>query len=128
MRGISCDICKYSLSHDYIDGNYYCRRGVFNNDKPMIHNCPNGKIDEWKYNFKYKPTKSNTMVNKSVIYEEIEKIMWGIKLKSIDEIMKEINDLKSKITDYREPYKCETCAIEKCDAYANGCRNCSGWK
>lgn len=126
--GISCDICKYGSSNDYVDGNYYCRKNVFSYDKPMIHNCSDGEIDDWKYNFKYKPTKSNTMVNKSVIYEEIEKIMWGIKLKSIDEIMEEINALKSKITDYREPYKCETCAVEECQLYANGCRNCSGWK
>ena len=126
--GISCDICKYGSSHDYVDGNYYCRKNVFSYDKPMIHNCSDGEIDDWKYNFKYKPIKSNTMVNKSVIYEEIEKIMWGIKLKSIDEIMEEINALKSKITDYREPYKCETCAVEECQLYANGCRNCSGWK
>lgn len=23
--GISCDICKYGESHDYVNGNYYCR-------------------------------------------------------------------------------------------------------
>lgn len=42
--------------------------------------------------------------------------------------MKEINELQDKITSYREPYKCETCAVKECDVYALGCRDCSGWK
>lgn len=126
--GISCDICKYSSSHDYVKGNYYCRKGCFFNDRPMVTNCSEGEIDEWSYNFKYKPMKSDKNVSKELIYEELKKILWGIKLKDIDTIMSEINQLKDKIASYREPYKCETCAVKTCEAYASGCRNCSGWK
>lgn len=125
--GISCDICKYGVSHDYVKGNYYCKKRCFFNDNPMVNNCSEGEIDEWFYNVK-KPMKSDKNVSKELIYNELKKILWGIKLKDIDTIITEINQLKDKITSYREPYKCETCAVETCEAYANGCRNCSGWK
>jgi hypothetical protein len=125
---ISCDICKYSKSHDYISNHYYCENRCFSGDKPMVHNCSEGELDEWVYNLKYKPLKSDENVSKELMYEELKQILWGIKLKDIDTIMKEINALKEKITSYREPYKCETCAVETCDLYAAGCRNCSGWK
>ena len=88
----------------------------------------NGEIDQWLYDFKYKPHKSDTNVSKELMYEEITKILFGIKLKDVDTIMNELNVLKDKITSYREPYKCETCAVTHCDVYALGCRNCSGWK
>ena len=57
MCKISCDICKYGESHDYVDGNYYCRHKDSNQigDRPMVSNCKMGEIDEWKYNLKYKP-------------------------------------------------------------------------
>ena len=126
--GISCDICKYGSSHDYIKGNYYCRKGCFFNDKPMVTNCSDGEIDEWSYDYKYKPRKENKNVSKELIYDELKKILWGIKLKDIDTIIGEINQLKDKTTSYREPYKCETCAVKECQSYANGCRNCSGWQ
>ena len=129
---ISCDICRYGTSHDYVDGNYYCNHYLnprhVTADAPMIHNCSCGELDEWKYNFKYKPMKNDINVSKKLMYEELKKILWGIKLKDIDTIMSEINQLKDKITSYREPYKCETCALEECQLYANGCRNCSRWK
>lgn len=130
MCKISCDICKYGESHDYVDGNYYCRHKDSHQigDRPMVSNCKMGEIDEWKYNLKYKPMKYDTNVSKELMYEELKKILWGIKLKDIDTVMKEINQLKDKITSYREPYKCETCAREKCEFYANGCRDCSSWE
>lgn len=129
--GISCDICKYGESHDYVNGNYYCRNNNCihrGGDFPMIHDCADGEIDQWLYDFKYKPHKSDTNVSKELMYEEITKILFGIKLKDVDTIMNELNVLKIKITSYREPYKCETCAVTHCDVYALGCRNCSGWK
>ena len=48
--------------------------------------------------------------------------------KEIELLQKENNELKDKITSYREPYKCETCGVKECQLYANGCRNCSGWQ
>ena len=130
MSGISCDVCKYGESHDYVNGNYYCRnpkvrRGT--GDKPMVPNCDDGELDEWKYNFKYKPRKSDTNVAKEVVYDEINKILWGIKLKDIDTVMKELQEFKDKVTSFREPYKCSTCKKEKCEFYAMGSRNCSKW-
>lgn len=129
---ISCDICKYGESHNYVKGNYYCRHPEnprhTTGDSPMIHNCSCGKLDELSYNFKYKPAKSDKNVSKELMYEELRRILWGIKLKDIDTIIVEINQLKDKIVSYREPYKCETCMTEECQSYANGCRNCSGWK
>lgn len=129
---ISCDICKYGKSHDYVNGNYYCKHPKNPRytilDFPMIHNCSYGELDEQFYNFKFKSTKSNKNVSKELMYEELRRILWGIRLKNVDTIIDEINQLKDKITSYREPYKCETCAVKECSVYANGCRNCSGWK
>jgi hypothetical protein len=125
---ISCDICKFGELHDYAEGNYYCNKRCFFNDRPMIHNCSDGELDEWLYNFKYKPLKSDKNVSKKFMYEELKKILWGIKLKDTDTITKEINALKDKITSYREPYKCETCAVKNCVSYATGCRDCDAWK
>jgi hypothetical protein len=125
---ISCDICKFSAPHDYIEGNYYCNKKCFFNDRPMIHNCPDGELDEWLYDFKYKPYKNDKNVSKELMYEELKQILFGIKLKDIDTIIQEINTLKDKIASYREPYKCETCNVKNCDLYAAGCRDCSGWK
>lgn len=51
-------------------------------------------------------------MSKELVYDELKKILWGIKLKDIDTIIGEINQLKDKITSYREPYKCETCAVK----------------
>ena len=116
--GVSCDICKYGREHDYVRNNYYCSN---NNschpigDSPIVKNCRYGEIDQWKYDFKYKPDKSDKNVSKKLMYEELKKILFGIRLKDIDTIMK-------------ETYKCETCAVKECDVYALGCRNCSGWK
>lgn len=129
--GVSCDVCKYGCEHDYVRGNYYCSNknsGHPTADSSIINNCTHGEIDQWKYNFKYKPDKSDHNVSKKLMYEELKKILFGIKLKDIDTIMTEINDLQEKITSYREPYKCETCAVKECVLYAKGCRDCSGWK
>lgn len=129
--GVSCDICKYGCEHDYVRNNYYCSNKNSCHpivDSPIVKNCRYGEIDQWKYDFKYKPNKSDKNVSKKLIYEELKKILFGIKLKDIDTIMKEINELQDKITSYREPYKCETCAVKECDVYALGCRDCSGWK
>ena len=117
--------------HDYVKNNYYCSNKNSCHpiaDSPIVKNCRYGEIDQWKYDFKYKPNKSDKNVSKKLMYEELKKILFGIKLKDIDTIMKEINELQDKITSYREPYKCETCAVKECDVYALGCRDCSGWK
>ena len=66
--------------------------------------------------------------NEKYIYIDKEFNEKILELKDIDTIMKEINELQDKITSYREPYKCETCAVKECDVYALGCRDCSGWK
>lgn len=125
---ISCDICKYGESHDYVKGNYYCRKGCFFHDRPMVSNCQDGELDKKSYNLKYKPYKEYKNVSKKLVYEELKKILWGIKLKDVDTIMEEINQLKDKVESYREPYKCATCLVTECKAYANGCSDCSGWK
>ena len=130
-NNISCDICKYGRRHDYILDNYYCDNKYcihYGGDHPKITNCELGEIDQPLYDHKYKPYKNNENISKELIYKELEKILFGIKLKNIDTIMEEINDLKGKITSYREPYKCETCAVQDCEVYALGCRNCTGWK
>ena len=63
--GVSCDICKYGCEHDYVRNNYYCSN---NNschpiaDSPIVKNCRCGEIDQWKYDFKYKPNKSDKNV------------------------------------------------------------------
>lgn len=67
-------------------------------------------------------------VSKELVNEELNKILFGIKLKDTDTIMNEINQLKDRITSYREPYKCKTCAVKRCQVKALGCRDCSGWK
>lgn len=128
---VSCDICIYGCEHDYISGNYYCSNK--NSCHPMadsaiVNNCTYGEIDQWKYDFKYKPHKDCSNVSKKLMYEELQKILFGIKLKDIDTIMAEINELQEKITSYREPYKCETCSVKECSLYTSGCRNCSSWK
>ena len=113
--GVSCDICKYGCEHDYVRNNYYCSNKNSCHpiaDSPIVKNCRYGEIDQWKYDFKYKSNKSDKNVSKKLMYEELKKILFGIKLKDIDTIMKEINELQDKITSYREPYKCETCAVD----------------
>jgi hypothetical protein len=67
-------------------------------------------------------------VDKAIITKKLDEIMFGIKLKDIDGIMKEINELKKSISDYREMYRCSTCRDYPCSAYRIGCRDCSGWK
>lgn len=67
-------------------------------------------------------------VSKELVNEELNKILFGIKLKDTDTIMNEINQLKDRITSYREPYKCKTCVVKRCQVKALGCRDCSGWK
>ena len=131
MSGISCDVCKYGESHSYVKDNYYCRhpksvRGI--GDRPKVCNCNIGEIDEWKYNRKYKPMKNDTNVSKEVVYDEIKKILWGIKLKDIDTVMKELTEFQNRVISYREPYKCSTCKKEICQSYSNGMRNCSNWE
>lgn len=123
-----CKLCKYGSSHDYVEGNYYCNKNVFSYDRPMVHNCSEFEVDEWMYNFYYKPQKSDNNVSKELVYEELKKILFGIKLKSVDEIMKELNSFKYEVDSYREPNKCETCVVNECELYARGCRNCSRWK
>lgn len=66
--GISCDICKYGESHDYVNGNYYCRNNNCihrGGDFPMIHDCADGEIDQWSYDFKYSHIKVIRMYQKS---------------------------------------------------------------
>lgn len=67
-------------------------------------------------------------VSKEFVYEEIDKILFGIRLKDINTIIDEITHLKNNITSYREPYKCETCAVRRCEVRRLGCRDCSGWQ
>lgn len=67
-------------------------------------------------------------VSKELVNEELNKILFGIKLKDTDTIINEINQLKDKITSYREPYKCETCRVSRCEVKRLGCRDCGGWK
>lgn len=52
-RRCTCDVCKYSSPHDYVENHYYCDKKVFFNDKEP-RSCSIGVIDEWKWNFKYK--------------------------------------------------------------------------
>lgn len=129
---VSCDICKYGSSHDYIEGNYYCSHKYNPRhklaDAPMIHNCSCGEIDEFLYKLKYKPHKQSINVSKDIVLSEIDRILFDIENKDMDNIRNEINSLKDKIISYREPYKCETCAVQECEFYAEGCRDCSGWE
>ena len=67
-------------------------------------------------------------VEKEVVVEEINKIMFGIKLKDVDTIMKELEGLKKVVAEYREPYKCDTCRKRFCDAKRYGFKNCSAWE
>lgn len=67
-------------------------------------------------------------VEKEIVNKKVDEILFGIKLKEIDAIMKELNELKQSINDYRQPYQCDTCKDYPCSAYRVGCRNCSGWR
>lgn len=81
--GVSCDICKYGCEHDYVRNNYYCSNKNSCHpiaDSPIVKNCRYGEIDQWKYDFKYKPNKSDKNVSKKLMYEELKKILFGIKL------------------------------------------------
>lgn len=53
MCGVSCDICKFSISHDYVPNHYYCSKNLFFNDRFPISNCDKGEVDESDYKYKY---------------------------------------------------------------------------
>lgn len=127
--GISCDICKYGELHDYLD-RYYCRNPEHYRcgDFPKVENYHYGEISKSKYHNKYKVSKNLDNVSKKLVNEGLDKILFGIKLKSIDDIAQEIKQLSDNIISYRDPNKCETCAKEYCENYANGRRNCSKWE
>ncbi len=127
--GISCDICKYSEMHDYLD-RYYCHNPQHYRcgDFPVVENCEYGEIDESRYYNRYKVHKNLDNISKRLISDGLEKLLFGIRLKSMDEIVQEIRQLSDDIASYREPHKCETCAKEYCEAYANGCRGCNKWE
>ena len=50
---VSCDICKYSTSHDYVPNHFYCGKNLFFNDKTPVSNCYEGEVDSFKYMLKY---------------------------------------------------------------------------
>lgn len=67
-------------------------------------------------------------IDKQIVNEKIDSIIYEIRIKDIDTIVSEIYKLKQIINDYRQPYQCSTCKIYPCNNYKNGLRNCSGWK
>jgi hypothetical protein len=67
-------------------------------------------------------------IDKEEVVKKLDEIRFGIKLKDNDTIIKELDELKNSISEYRQPYQCDTCRDYPCSAYRIGCRNCSGWK
>lgn len=108
----ACDTCKYGLpcNNTKIKDLYYCDScrkhkkeiGPF----PIEHNCDAYEMDKYKYDLKYKQNRPDINVSKELVNEELDKILFGIKLKDKDTIMKEILELKEKVKEYKEPLKC----------------------
>lgn len=67
-------------------------------------------------------------VSKEFVNAGLDEILFGIKLKDIDTVIDELHQLKDDISSYREPYKCSTCRVSRCEVKRLGCRDCSGWK
>lgn len=127
--GVSCDICKYGERHDYLD-TFYCRNSQHYRcgDFPIVENCRYGELDKSAYHNKYHVPKNLDNVSKKLVRDGLAEIITGIKSKNIHTIVNEIMRLSDKIIVYREPNKCETCAKEYCEKYANGRSGCSKWE
>jgi hypothetical protein len=67
-------------------------------------------------------------IDKQVVNEQIDNIIFGIRIKDINTIVSEIYNLKQIINDYKQPYQCSTCKIYPCSNYKDGLRNCNRWK
>ena len=101
--GVSCDICKYGCEHDYVRNNYYCSNKNSCHpiaDSPIVKNCRYGEIDQWKYDFKYKPNKSDKNVSKKLMYEELKKRPSFASCATDEDVVRTLSSLESKAGQY----------------------------
>lgn len=127
---ISCNICKYGELCSYYAKTYYCKNPQHYRcgDFSMEENCEYGEFSESKYYNKYHVSKNLDNTSKKLVNKNLEDLLFGIRLKNIDEIVQEIKQILDEVNSYRVPNKCETCAKEYCEYYANGYKNCDKWE
>lgn len=122
---ISCSKCKYGRKHSYIN-TYYCDKKVFllDEDEYYHYNCKHGELKELLCRNIKPPLK----IKYNDIVTELDKIYFGIKLKSIDQIAKEILEMKEILYNYRKEGICHTCKKDYCEKHGLGYHGCNEWE